>query len=355
MPAETSAQSHVVYFDTLRAVAICAVVVLHTAAFDWYRLDVKSPEWQVLNLIDSGVRFCVPVFFMISGALFLDPRRQVTYRSIFRRSLPKIVIPFLVWSLLYAALTVYGPSGTGKTADLITHFILGHYHLWFLIALAGLYLATPLLRAITANRALSWYFVALAGVFATLLPLTRDLPGGGTVQALTSTMQLHLPLGYSVYFVLGYLLHTASPTPKQYRLALTLGALGVLTTAAGTSFLSLRAGAGDATLYAYLTPNVVAASVAVFMLAKHKGDAARSASMLPRQNQVVRFVSRHSFGAYLTHPLFQMLFQLAGVTGAYPLHPVIGVPLLATAILISSLALSYVIATIPKVGRYIVG
>lgn len=355
MTADVLANKHVAYFDTLRAVAICAVVVLHTAAFDWYRLDVRSSEWQILNAIDSSVRFCVPIFFMISGALFLDPRRNVTLRSIFRRSLPKILVPFVVWSFFYACVTVYGTSGTGRPIDLLTRTVLGHYHLWFLIALTGLYLAAPLLRAIVTHRALAWYFVALAGAFTIVIPLAENLPGGGTLETLTSTMQFHLPLGYTVYFVLGFLLHTASPRPGQYRLAFVLGGLGILTTALGTSVLSLRAGAGDATLYAYLTPNVVLASVGVFMFAKKRSEAVAGDFQSEKRSKALKFVGAHSFGAYLIHPFFQELFQYVGVTGAHPLNPIFGVPVLACAILTLSLASSFVLSRVPKVGRYITG
>ena len=60
------------YFGVLRVVAILAVLVLHTAAKQWYVLPVDSAGWQTLNVFDSAARFCVPIFFMVSGALFLD-------------------------------------------------------------------------------------------------------------------------------------------------------------------------------------------------------------------------------------------------------------------------------------------
>ncbi|NLV90708.1 MAG: acyltransferase family protein, partial [Tenericutes bacterium] len=59
------------YMDVIRIVAIFAVVLLHVAADNFYVFKYTSFEWQVLNVYDSLVRFCVPLFFMISGVLFL--------------------------------------------------------------------------------------------------------------------------------------------------------------------------------------------------------------------------------------------------------------------------------------------
>lgn len=64
------------YLDVLRIVAICAIVLLHVAGSYWYQLSVYTSEWQAINLYDCITRWGVPVFVMISGALFLDPARE---------------------------------------------------------------------------------------------------------------------------------------------------------------------------------------------------------------------------------------------------------------------------------------
>ena len=48
-----------------------AVMILHVAASKWGETDVDSVEWCAMNFYDSIVRWVVPVFVMISGALFL--------------------------------------------------------------------------------------------------------------------------------------------------------------------------------------------------------------------------------------------------------------------------------------------
>ncbi len=64
-------QNRTIYFDYLRVFATAAVILLHVAAFNWLSTDVNGYDWKVFNFYDSIVRWGVPVFVMISGALFL--------------------------------------------------------------------------------------------------------------------------------------------------------------------------------------------------------------------------------------------------------------------------------------------
>ena len=90
------------YLDALRIVAICAIVLLHVAGSYWYQLSVYTSEWQAINLYDCITRWGVPVFVMISGALFLDPAREQPIKKLWTRNIPKLVRLILFWGLLYA-------------------------------------------------------------------------------------------------------------------------------------------------------------------------------------------------------------------------------------------------------------
>lgn len=63
-------QGRVLYLDLLRIFCIFSMMLLHVCAIPWYSVPVSSFAWQVLNVYDSSVRFCVPVFVMISGVFF---------------------------------------------------------------------------------------------------------------------------------------------------------------------------------------------------------------------------------------------------------------------------------------------
>lgn len=88
-------------------------MVIHVAADNWNAADVRSFEWQVFNFYDSLVRFGVPVFVMISGALFLKPDKDIPVKKLYSKYIFRIVIAFVFWSFIYAA------RGYMKTGDMI--------------------------------------------------------------------------------------------------------------------------------------------------------------------------------------------------------------------------------------------
>ena len=61
-------------YDILRILAILAVIMIHVIGNTFFSMtDVQSVWLNCLNLLNSGLRWCVPVLVMISGALFLAP------------------------------------------------------------------------------------------------------------------------------------------------------------------------------------------------------------------------------------------------------------------------------------------
>lgn len=331
MPA-TANQTRIEYFDALRAWAVVAVVLIHAAAPDWGSLPPTDPQWQAVNVYDGLARWAVPIFFMVSGALFLDPDREFTTETVYSKSLPRLAYAFVPWSVFYALLTRTG-EGAGEVARGI---VVGHDHMWFLWALAGLYAATPLLRPIAANRPLARYFVYLGLVVTSALPLLAAIPGPDVI-GLPIVTAMQLSVGYALYFMLGHLLAT---TRRPMRLAWLWTVLGVAATIVGTSVWSVLAGAPVHTLYDYLMPPVVLASVGVFAAARRRR---RHSSAL------VRLLADHSLGIYLSHIAFLLLYEAIGPKTASLLQ----VPLETVFALAGSLALAMVVKRIPRVGPYL--
>ncbi|MBQ7972421.1 MAG: acyltransferase family protein [Lachnospiraceae bacterium] len=68
-------------FDVLRIISALSVVVLHVTTKFIMMNEVGSLDFRIANLINSISRFGVPVFFMISGAIFLDEKKEVTVKK----------------------------------------------------------------------------------------------------------------------------------------------------------------------------------------------------------------------------------------------------------------------------------
>ncbi len=76
------------------------VVMLHVSAFYWDKIQPQTEQWRALNLFDSAVRSCVPLFFMLSGAFLLA--KELPLNKLLGKNVLHLAVVWLVWSVLYA-------------------------------------------------------------------------------------------------------------------------------------------------------------------------------------------------------------------------------------------------------------
>ena len=201
-------QNRVIYLDVLRVLAIFSVVMLHVSCVF---LRANTVGWYVGNFYDSLSRWCVPVFVMISGALFLQPNKEIPLKLLYSKYILRLTGAFVVWCLLYVFLfdPVYPivhnlHHGLPFTYEYDTSF-LPKYHLWFLLMLIGIYMLIPIMKEIARNSTACLYFIILWFVFTTCDMLFHyHILNCEAVSFLFYNLQVRMVLGYSGYFLLGY-------------------------------------------------------------------------------------------------------------------------------------------------------
>ncbi|MCD8219105.1 MAG: acyltransferase, partial [Ruminococcus sp.] len=100
--------------------------------------------------------WAVPCFVMVTGALLLDPARNVTYTKLFRKYIPRMVIALLLFSVVFELLdTRLGGKKIGVRTflDGIKNAVLGQSwrHMWYLYLMIALYLMMPFYRKVAAS------------------------------------------------------------------------------------------------------------------------------------------------------------------------------------------------------------
>ncbi len=349
-------KQRVMYLDVLRIAAIFCVVVIHTCTVPWRTTSPSDLDWQILNVIDSAVRFCVPLFVMISGALFLDPARAIRLRRLFTHNILRVVTAFLFWSVAYAGLSfalnfLRGmPITTQAVGELFHSVVVGHYHLWFLFAIVGLYLITPLLRLIAANKRLTEYFLILSFALSLMYRLLARIPALSlTLFDIHSNMQLTFVGGYPFYFILGDYLHRHGVSDRLRRVLYVLGGLSVIGTAVGTAIWSAQMQTSIDALYDYLLPTTALTAAAVFLFFKHHADRIPTGE---RATAVITRLSSLTFGIYLCHDFFNIALAKVGIS-AVNINPLLGVPLISIAVFVGATAVAWGISKIPVINRYL--
>ena len=352
MAAEHSASKRVIYFDILRVVAIFFVVAVHLSAQHWLDVDVSSRAWFAFNLYCTTGKWSVPIFVMISGALFLG--RDTPICTILKKNVLRMVYVFVFWSGCYALISLLFRHS--PPFDVLSQFVTGHYHLWFLFMIVGLYLLIPLLRPIVQSETLTRYFLLLSLVFTFLLPqlalfCTFVSP---RISTLISTVIMftycYFPLGFTVYFVGGYYLSRRDFSRKEEIVLYCIGIAGLLFSIFAPVVHAKAQGAPSDIFYNYNSLNVLLTSVPIFVFAKKHLNFPR---MGERAYAILRKLSKYSFGVYLVHPMVIELLQHFGID-TFSCNAFFSVPLLAVFVFTVSTAISVLLSRVPIVNKYFV-
>lgn len=333
-----STKNKTAYFEWLRVFAAAAVVLMHTAGSRWLSIPHTSPDWLPLTAWDSLVRWPVPIFLMITGALFLP--RQTALKTVLTRYIPRMAAAFVIWSGVYALHT--GGDFPAKLAA-------GHYHLWYLPFLCGVYLALPFLQRIVTDEGLTRQLLAVSCVFGLGIPWLADAavllwPGSSqVVRAVENHVNFSFFMDHLAILLLGHRLHRADLGPRSRRVLYALGLAGAAVTGAATVWASGRTAFQNSVFFDFTAPNNLCAAAALFVFAKY------NLRSLPR---AVAWMAERSFGVYLVHAL---VIELLAEQGIHVLtwNPVWSVPVLAAAVFAISLALTAALSRLPLVGKYL--
>ena len=352
MPAEHSTRRRVIYFDILRIVAIFFVVFVHLAAQHWADVDVSSRAWFAFNLYCTTGKWSVPIFVMISGALFLG--RDVSISAILKKNVARIATVFLFWSGCYAL--VYLVFRHAPLAVVLSQFITGHYHLWFLYMIVGLYLLIPLLRPIVQNETLTRYFLLLAFIFTFLLPQLAlflsfvSYQASAVIHTVIMYSYCFFPLGFTAYFIGGYYLSRRDFSRREEITLYCIGVAGLLVSVFAPVALSRAQGAPSDIFYTYNSLNVLCTSVPIFVFAKQHLNFPR---MGEKAYMFLRKMSKYSFGVYLVHPMVIELLQHFAID-TFSCNAFFSVPLLAVFVFAVSTAISALLNAIPVIKDHFV-
>lgn len=296
------------YLDVLRVLSMVMVVFLH-CSMNSLTSVLGAAVWHFSNVLTSVASVAVPLFFMISGSLLLRSKRTLDLGYTFTRRLPKILVPFLAWSVIaiggafLAKLVLFGrmdwSAAGGRFLDLPMEP--AYYHLWYIYALIPLYVLSPVFKRVTdvlGRRALGWVLLAWLLIVSLLPSVAWLLPEQyrlfGVVRNVVSPMAVP---GAAGYFIAGYYLAGLERRISAKMLA-SVCAAAALGIALGTWYLTRRAGTYDETLKAFTSPLAIVLAWAIFVLAK---DLSRDRVFRGMLWRVVEFLAPLSFGIYLVH------------------------------------------------------
>ena len=284
--------------DVARVVAMVLVVLDHAVIYvsPLYATDTGDPRWWVAEPLLAVSRLAVPIFLMVSGALLLDPARREPLRSFATRRLHRVGLPLLVWGVAYLVYRDIVPVlERDLTPDKGVRALLAgepYYHLYYLYIALGMYALTPLLRRLIAT--VDRKYVAALCCFAFLFGVVDQFPRFDLHLGATNGFTMFID--YIGFYLAGWLLRDAA-SPRRATAAAAVLVAAMAAVVLGTWAL-INADEAEHWFYlaSYLSPTVIVASLALFVLLQ-------SARLDVRGRTVFRRLADLSLGTYLVHPM----------------------------------------------------
>lgn len=278
------------YFDFLRGIAIIMVVGIHTtpsisginSCFDFHTVFVR----QLLNC-------AVPLFLAISG--FFIAKKDLSTRqnriNFWRKQIPAVYIPCIVWSLGWFALHLYG--GASPFKGLLLLVCCGFSVYYFIALIIQYYIITPFISVCYRGGVI---FSALVSAISICI-VTYMLQ----VEGYSFPLIIYagpFPL-WIIFFVMGVAL---SQTTRDYSItpAFILIIIGLIGSMVSTTYYLQLHGSG---LGIKLSSFVYSAGV-ILLLISHKVE------RLFRRNRIadaILYIGEISFAIYFAHVYFCFL------------------------------------------------
>ena len=334
------------YFDILRIVSSFSVILIHVSA-RYYKLNINSNNWKIAHYYNGISRFGVPIFLMISGALFLS--KDISVGQIFKKYIRRLLTNILFWSFIY---TIYKiNSSITSIKSFILNFFLGNYHFWYIYVIIELYIITPFLREII-KKDLLIIFIELSFIFTFIIPIiiefNSDIPQflSQIFQIIYWKLDFKYIKGYIFYFLFGYYLNNNKITLLKKKLIYIFGIIGFLFTTIILYKISIIKQKKYLKYFTGLNLNILLYSTCIFIFFKLNLNSYKI-------NIFFKKISIYTFGIYLIHPL--ILHKLRIISGDFnSIKLLFKIPLLSIIVFILSLLICIMIKLLPIFGTYLI-
>ena len=372
-----TAKQRIIYLDFLKVIAIFLMVANHCVdnvtpaerALPWYNL------WG--SVYNSFTRPAIPLFMMVTGILLLPTKMDMG--SFYKKRLSRLLIPFLVWSVLYNLF----PWFTGllncdpetihvffKWADtsqafgdalrniLMIPFNFSAFavQMWYVYLLIGIYLYIPVFSAWVekSDKRSQRIFLAIWAVSLFVPYLRNYLTANLFGECSWNEFGLfYYFAGFSGYMLLGYHLvkyPLQMSKVSKYALAAIAFAIGYAVTLIGFKNATAVEGQSEAMVelfFTFCSPNVALMTFAIFLIGK---------DLRFENKRVNRFISQFSictFGIWMCHYFFVGPVFLLFKSCEMPV--LLKVFLENILVLLASFALVYLVRSTGTFGKKIMG
>jgi len=303
-----------VWADLLRILAIYLVIVVHSTQLQG-QLNLKLISVFISFAI---AKTCVPLFFMLSGALLLSKNEKPS--SFYKKRLFRIFYPWFFWTIVFFIFLKFSlnPQTFSQYIDILkTSFRV----FWFIPIIGILYLVTPTLRTFL-HHASSMDLKLIISLWYLIIFLIPYFHNTLAFPLVVDNSILRQVINFSGYYLLGYSLIRLNYTKKQQP-GLIIMAIGILWSVIGAITTSISAKSIQIYYFDYLSPSTVLLSIGIFITVYIY--APKLGKKLSKdQKSFLSLVSSTTLGIYFLETLHVQIFEKLNINfQLFHLHPFI--------------------------------
>ena len=339
--------------DFIKTMAIIFVIGIHVLANALYDYQIGSKSFLLTAFYRSVVASAVPLFIMCSGALLFDKSRNISIGDIFKKYIPRVLIPLIFWASIYELLQIYyrytqvGVVEMESIKLALKNMIsFNHnYQLYFIYIMFLFYLFTPIVKIFINNAKTEHirYFLFVWFALGIVLPTFLGFEVVGKFRNLTQ--YISMPMGYASigYGVLGYYISQNTKKTSTYVLAFVSGlVLSIILTIA----LCMYKNDVGITFWGGMSFTVAMMSYGFFGMVY-------SSDFKFFKAKFVAKLSNASFAIFLVHDIFLKILFFKGIqTSSFPV--IIAVPTVMLIVFICSYILYLLLSKIGFVRKYLI-
>ncbi len=304
--------------DCLRVLSMLGVIAFHVSKTALTDFSPSSFEAALFLSVRNVVHFVVPVFFMISGALLLNPRKIITVEYLCKRYLIKYFIILLLFGGGFSCLEQIFITKTVTIKSIlngINNMIYGESwaHMWYMYALLWVMMLLPILRAAAEKFQTNEirYTIIVGIVFISVVGIINAYSG--------RQIGITYPINfiYCFYMFIGYWIYNQFFNINIKLCRIILGIVVVVLIFFG--FIDTYGIVNCEMWIGNSSPLIVIYSVVMFRL----GGLLRKKDN-PVCNRIINELSKNSFPIYLIHMFWVNVLYKVVKFNPFFVTPVIG-------------------------------
>jgi len=154
-------------------------------------------------------------------------------KRIYKKNIFRMLTAFLIWSCVYAVyvtIAIYFEGGEETLLGFAKRIIVGHYHMWFIPLIIGLYVMIPILKRIAEDEKLLRYTLLISGMSTFVIPQFLRCINSYEISKTFNYITYQMPANYIFYFLCGYYLSIVDIKRLAEYIIYILGSIGLTAT-----------------------------------------------------------------------------------------------------------------------------